>query len=108
MCACVSDSGKVTPKKQRNSTSYEIFDPAVSMKMFKDLKAEVCSLSQQLRDFSERLVKLEGELEFKSPSLNRTDELRQGQSTNIKRTLLSYPESNRDYLKTLSCEQVQK
>ena len=38
---------------------YEIFDPPVTMKMFKALKAEVSCLGKDLQDLSEKLKRLE-------------------------------------------------
>ena len=58
------------------------------MKMFKELKSEVATLSQQLQELSHRLAHTEKELQAK------------------KSQKLEGSDNNKEYLKSLSCEQV--
>lgn len=93
----------------------------MSSKQFKDLKTEVTSLSKQFQDVSERISKLEEDCpnsDLKSSlslALKRISHLEEslkgsGQakstSESVRKKSLSLPEMNRDYLKTLSPNQV--
>lgn len=77
------------------------------MKMFKDLKSEAISklrdVTEKVQDLSERLAKLEADF-------RTLQEAGQGQSANEGGSEKSLPSSqsggNREYLKTLSCQQV--
>lgn len=110
-------STDVPLRKARNS-GYEFFAPPVTIAMFKELKAEVTTLT---KDFQDLLQQEEDKMkELKSSSelaLKRIMELENhwrdenvarisGDSKAVEEPTLSHLEKNRQFLQTLSCAQV--
>ena len=83
---------------------YEIFDPPVTMKMFKALKAEVSCLGKDLQDLSEKLKRLETS-ELRSSTQRKVGQPEErGKKADAQAT--TQQERNKEYLKTLTCVQV--
>ena len=110
---CVPGS-EIPPRKKRDSSGYEYFDPPVTSKMFKELKAKVASLTKDVQDLCDQLARLEGEemKELKASSLlalKKVSQLEEDWKEGGKQraaTNVSQQERNKLYLKTLSCAQV--
>ena len=84
------------------------------MKMFKDLKAELASLSKQLQDLSEQIQQqgdattdLKSSVSLAFKKIDRLKEVVKCSDESPRRKhLTSQPDSNREYLKSLNCQQV--
>ena len=108
-------------KRDSDSGKYEIFHPPVSNTEFKELKADVAALTQNVQSVSKQLENLESggwmhELKQSlSQALQRIDKLEDVLKRGVgnlrvseskRRHSTCHPDANRDYLRTLTCEQV--